>query len=254
MVPEGSHVRSVYLDDTTGLLTASLEGCLLIDCSTIDIETSQAVNAAVKLVAPTASFYDAPVSGGVIGAEKGTLAFFLGCAKSDPWLPVLQALLGTMGTSIIPCGSPTLGIAAKLSNNYLSGMLAILVSESFSMGMSAGLSPITLYKVFAAGTAQNAISDRFCPVPGVVKEAPSSREYQGGFKVQLMRKDVSLALDMAEKGDVELQFGRTGLEIYEATSQDKRCADRDSRVVYRFLGGKEDWDGRAENEKSWHER
>lgn len=254
MVPEGSNVRTVYLDQTTGLLTAPLEGCLLIDCSTIDLETSQAINNSVKSTAQTASFYDAPVSGGVIGAEKGTLAFFLGCSDTDPWLPALREVLSMMGSSIIPCGSPTLGIAAKLCNNYLSGMLAILVSESFSMGMSSGLNPVTLHKVFAAGTAQNAISDRFCPVPGVVKEAPSSKDYHGGFKVQLMKKDVGLALEMAEKGNVDLQFGKLGLGIYEAACRDERCVDLDSRVVYRFLGGEEDWEGRAENEKSWHGR
>ncbi|KAL9621326.1 MAG: hypothetical protein Q9160_004217 [Pyrenula sp. 1 TL-2023] len=253
MVPEGSHVREVYLDQKNGLLTTPLDRRLLIDCSTIDVETSQTVNVAIRSVAPTASFYDAPVSGGVVGAERGTLAFFLGCSEADPQLPMLQQLLGTMGGSVIPCGSPTLGIAAKLSNNYLSGLLAIIVSESFSMGMSAGLNPLTLYKVFAAGTAQNTITDRFCPVPGIVKEAPSSRDYQGGFKLQLMKKDVGLALAMADKGNVGLRFGKIGLDIYEAACQDKRCIDRDSRVVYRFLGGIEDWKGRAENEKQWHE-
>jgi len=192
MVPEGSHVKSVYLDDKTGIWCSNLESKLLIDCSTIDTATSLLVKDHIAQKFPNASFYDAPVSGGVVGAVKGTIAFFLGCSESDPNLQRISSLLSLMGGQIIPCGSPSLGLAAKLSNNYLSGIIAIACSEALDMGMRSGLDPRVLSKVYAAGTAQNAICDKFCPCPGVAPEAPSSKGYQGGFKVNQSMSSPSL--------------------------------------------------------------
>ena len=245
MVPEGAHVKSVFLEPGTGVLAAEIEGKAFIDCSTIDTATSLLVKDSVAKAAPSASFYDAPVSGGVIGAEKGKLAFFLGCAEDDPNFHALRDILGMMGEQIIPCGGPSLGLAAKLSNNYLSGIIAIACSEAMDMGMRSGLDPRVLAKVFKAGTAQNAICDRFNPVPGVYPEAPSSRGYQGGFKVQLMKKDFGLAVEMANRVGSRLVLAESGLSTYEGASKYSRCKDLDSRVVYRFLGGKENWEGKT---------
>lgn len=244
MVPEGSHVRSVYLDPRTGICATDIANKLLIDCSTIDTATSLAVKDHVAEHFPSASFYDAPVSGGVVGAVKGTIAVFLGCAETDPNLDRLAQLLGLVGKSIIPCGGPSLGLAAKLSNNYLSGIIAIACSEAMDMGMRSGLDPRTLAKVYAAGTAQNTICDRFNPVPGVYPEAPSSKGYKEGFKVQLMRKDFALAVDMAKRVGSKNVLGEVGLATYDGASKDPRCRDLDSRVVYRYLGGQEDWQGK----------
>lgn len=241
MVPEGSHVRSVYLDEKTGVCSADLGERILVDCSTIDTATSLAVKNHVKTHHSKASFYDAPVSGGVIGAQNGSIAFFLGCAKTDPNLPRLTKLLELMGKQVIPCGAPSLGLSAKLCNNYLSGLVAIANSEALIMGMKAGLDPRVLSSVFAAGTAQNTICDRFNPCPGVAPMAPSTNGYKGGFKVQLMKKDFSLAFDMAKEQGVELALGAQGLNVYENASNDPKCRDLDSRVVFRYLGGDEDW-------------
>lgn len=245
MLPEGAHVKSVYLDSATGIVAAlsssSSTAKLLLDCSTIDTATNLHVKEQLSISSPTTSFYDAPVSGGVIGAVNATMAFFLGCSPSDPNIPRLTALLQTMGGKVIPCGGPSLGLAAKLSNNYLSGIITIACSEAMDMGMRAGIDADVLASVFAAGTAQNAICDVFNPVPGVCPKAPSSNGYQGGFRVQLMRKDIGLAVDMARRLGTRNALGTSGLGVFTAASEAADCKDLDSRVVYRYLGGKEDW-------------
>ncbi|EER28791.1 NAD binding domain of 6-phosphogluconate dehydrogenase family protein [Coccidioides posadasii C735 delta SOWgp] len=229
-----------------GICTADISNKLIIDCSTIDTATSLSIKENISAKFPSASFYDAPVSGGVIGAKKGTIAFFLGCANDDPNLPQLAELASMIGKQVIPCGGPSLGLAAKLSNNYLSGLIAIACSEAMNMGMRSGLDPRVLANVYAAGTAQNTICDRFNPVPGVYPDSPSSNGYKEGFKVQLMKKDIGLAVEMAQRVGARLALGEAGLKAYADASEDPRCRDLDSRVVYRFLGGIEDWEGREQ--------
>lgn len=241
MVPEGSHVRAVYLTPDTGVLAANVDGKLLIDCSTIDTATSVEVRDKAKSLYPSASFYDAPVSGGQLGAQKATLTFMLGCARRDPNFPRIHELLSKMGASVFPCGGPSLGLTAKLCNNYCSGLIAIATSEAMNIGIASGMDPRVLKDIFHTSTAQSAILDKWCPVPGIVPDIPSSNGYKGGFKVQLMRKDFGLAVDTAKRLGVKLALGDAGLETYTATMNDPRFRDLDSRVVYRYLGGRDDW-------------
>jgi 3-hydroxyisobutyrate dehydrogenase len=242
MVPEGSHVQSVYLTEHTGVLASSdLKSKILLDCSTIDVATSLAVRSATTTQHPTAAFYDSPVSGGAIGASKGTLTFMLGCAPTDPNLPLLTSLLNLMGSNIFPCGGPSFGLTAKLCNNYCSGLIAIAVSEAMNIGMANGMDPRVLANVFHTSTAQSAICDDWCPVPGLSPDAPASKGYKGGFRVQLMKKDFGLAVSTAKRVGVDLALGDQGLKVYEETSADPECRDLDSRVVFRHLGGREDW-------------
>ncbi|KAF2763528.1 3-hydroxyisobutyrate dehydrogenase-like protein [Pseudovirgaria hyperparasitica] len=253
MLPESAHVRDAYLDPRTGICASpsSLANKLIIDHSTIDTATSSLIAFHITSISPSTSFYDAPVSGGVNGAISGTLAIFLGCAPTDPQLPRLMSLLSTFAAQIIPCGAPTYGLAAKLSNNYLSGIIAIAASEAFTMGMKAGLDPRVLARVYAASTAQNAVVDRFCPVPGVWHEAPSSRGYRDGFGVELMRKDFALAGEMAQRVGAQNVLGEVGRAIYEEAERDEACSGLDSRVVLRLLGGDERWMNRPGD---WEER
>lgn len=241
MVPEGAHINSVYLDERTGVCAVDLEDRILVDCSTIDLATSLEVQDHISKNHPRASFYDAPVSGGTLGAEKGSIAFFLGCSIADPLLESLTGMLSLMGGKIIPCGKFSSGLASKLCNNYLSGLIAIASAEALNVGIRAGLDPRVLSDVFSAGTAQNAICDKYNPCPGVVPDAPSSKGYQGGFKVQLMRKDFALAVELARTVDAGLVLGQPGLDTFTAASNDPQCRDRDSRVVFRWIGGDEDW-------------
>ena len=242
MVPEGSHVRSVYLDPNNGVLaTKDLGTKVLIDCSTIDTGTSLAVASACVEQHPKASFYDAPVSGGVIGAEKGSLTFMLGCEGDDTNVDLLTSILNLMGGNIFPCGGPSLGLTAKLCNNYLSGSIAIATAEALDVGMKSGMDPRVLANIFHTSTAQSAILDDWNPVPGLCPDAPASKGYKGGFRVQLMKKDYALAVDTAERVGAKLALGPAGLKVYEEASKDEKCKDLDSRVVFRYLGGKENW-------------
>jgi 3-hydroxyisobutyrate dehydrogenase len=244
MVPEGSHVRSVYMDPTNGLCATDLSGKLLVDCSTIDTATCLTVKAHIAAHLPLAHFYDAPVSGGAVGAANGVLAFFLGCSKDDPNLPRLETLLSLMGKKIIPCGGPSLGLATKLAHNYLGAIIFIATSEAMNMGMRSGLDARILSNAFAAGAGQSTIAEKFNPVPGVCPDAPASNGYKPGFKIELHKKDLGLAVEMARRVGADLALGETALETYTRACNDPRCKDLDSSAIYRFLGGVEDWPGR----------
>lgn len=246
MVPEGSHLRAVYLEPGNGVINTDLNSKILVDCSTIDTETSNVVRQKVISQFPTAAFYDAPVSGGSLGAAKASLTFMLGASETDPNSSLLHQILGTMGKSIFPCGGPSLGLTAKLCNNYCSGLIAIATSEAMNIGIKSGIDPRVLATIFSTSTAQSTISDTWNPVPGVCPSAPSSHDYQGGFKVQLMKKDFGLAVEAAERLGVNLVLGDAGLETYQAASEDPSCRDRDSRVVFRYLGGDENWAAKFE--------
>lgn len=241
MVPAGAHVKAVYLSPDTGVLEANLSSKLLIDCSTIDITTSLLVRERIAEKFPEAYFYDAPVSGGSLGAAKATLTFMLGCAEDNPHYVLLRDLLGKMGSSIVACGGSSLGLTAKLCNNYCSGLIAIATAEAMNVGMKAGMDPRVMASIFKTSTAQSCISDKWNPVPGICPDAPSTSGYAGGFKVQLMRKDFGLAVDLAQRVGAKLMLGEAGLTTYTEASNDPRCQDLDSRVVFRYLGGNEEW-------------
>lgn len=241
MLPEGSHVRTVYLDPDTGVLGPELKSRLLIDCSTIDTETSQLVSTAIKSQFPSTVFCDAPVSGGTLGAEAATLTLMIGCSEKDPNWPEIRDLLSLMGKTIIACGGPGLGLTAKLCNNYCSALISLATSEAMNIGMRAGMDPRLLARVFSNSTAQSTICDKWNPVPGICPNAPASHGYQGGFKIQLMAKDFGLAVSTAEKVGAKLILGAVGLRAYKEASQDPKCRDLDSRVLYRYIGGNEDW-------------
>lgn len=249
MVPEGAHVKAVYLTADTGVLAADISSKLLIDCSTIDTTTSNLVRQTITEKFPSASFYDSPVSGGSLGAAKATLTFMLGCAEDNAHYTLLRDLLGLMGKSIFSCGGPSLGLTAKLCNNYCSGLIAIATAEAMNIGIKSGMDPRVLASIFSTSTAQSCISDKWNPVPGITTDAPASHGYAGGFKVELMKKDFGLAVEAAGAVGAKLTLGEAGLKTYAEASSDARCRGLDSRVVFRYLGGDEEWAQNLEKRK-----
>lgn len=249
MLPEGSHVRDVYLNEEHGILRGLSKDreSLLIEMSTIDTATSSAVASALASSYPQAKFHDAPVSGGVLGAQKGSLTFMLGISNSAPHYSQVEALLQTMGANIFACGGPTLGLVAKLCNNYCSGLIAIATSEAFSIAISQGMDPRVLKDVFSKSLAQSCINDKWNPVPGLCPDAPASKGYEGGFRVGLMRKDFGLAKSLGEENNMGLRLAGEGYKVYQEAEKDPRCEGKDSRVVYRYLGGDEDWKAKLGN-------
>lgn len=150
IVPEGKHVRAVMFDSPDGALTVNITGKLFLECSTIDIETSRLV--AERVEAANAAFVDAPVSGGPAGAEKATLTFMMGLEETHPRLDEIRGILSTMGENLFACGGPTLGLATKICNNYISGTIAIATAEGMNLAMNLGLNPKTFSDVLKVST------------------------------------------------------------------------------------------------------
>ncbi|KFY01931.1 hypothetical protein O988_02437 [Pseudogymnoascus sp. VKM F-3808] len=242
IVPEGKHVRAVYLDPENGILAAKdLSGKILIDSSTIDTATSLEVGEQTKARHPKGWFYDAPVSGGTAGAKKGTITFMIGSLEADPNLPLLKSLLSLMGHNIFTCGGPALGLTAKFCNNYLSSSITLLNAEMFNFAIKSGMDPRVLQKILSVSTGCNRNQERANPVPGLSPEAPSSRQYQPGFKIEYVKKDIGLAIAACERVGAKLFVGPHTWNTYVEAGKDPRCAGLDSKVIYRFIGGNEEW-------------
>ena len=209
MLPAGSHVRSVYLDDAS-VLSAARKDALLIDCSTIDIDSARAVHAAAEQKG--FDFLDAPVSGGVGGAEAGTLAFM--CGGSDKAFARAKPVLEKMGKRIVHAGGPGAGQAAKICNNMLLAISMIGTCEAFALGEKLGLEHQKLFDIMSAASGQCWSLTTYCPVPGPVPTAPSNRQYSGGFATALMLKDLKLAQNAAQNAGATTPLGAGAAQLY----------------------------------------
>ena len=205
---------------------------LFIDCSTIDPSTSKQIADAV-LRTKAGNFVDAPMSGGVVGAERGTLTFMLG---APPQLVArIEPVLKMMGKSVHHCGEQGAGLAAKLANNYILALTNIATAEAMNLGIRLGLDPKKLAGLINSSTGKSWCSETNNPVPGVVETSPASRDYKGGFGVSLMKKDLKLAILTAKEAGARLELHQRALEIYEAVEKDPDCKGRDFSSVYRYL-------------------
>jgi 3-hydroxyisobutyrate dehydrogenase len=229
MLPAGPQVRSVYLGPD-GIIAKAKKGALLIDCSTIDVETARAVAG----MAADSQFLmvDAPVSGGVIGAEAGTLTFMVGgevaaFARAEP---VLKA----MGRTIVHAGRAGNGQSAKICNNMILGASMIAVCEGFALAEKLGLSVQTLFDICSKSTSQCWAMTGYCPVPGPVPAAPSNHGYAPGFTAANMLKDLRLAQQAAGATAAATPLGAAAANLYQLFV-DSGAGGLDFSGIMRFL-------------------
>ncbi len=213
MLPAGRHVQGLYLGqgDQPGLLDALDEQTLVIDCSTIDPASAQAVASAAA--AKGIEMLDAPVSGGVGGAQAGTLTFIVGGSEEamTRGRPVFEA----MGANIFHAGGAGAGQIAKICNNMLLAVLMTGTAEALALGVDNGLDPATLSEIMKVSSGGNWALNVYNPYPGVMEGVPSSNEYAGGFLVDLMRKDLGLALETAAANGSSIPMGSLAHNLYQ---------------------------------------
>ncbi len=151
----------------------------------------------------------------------------------------IEPILLRMGKRVLHCGPHGTGLSAKLANNYLLAINNIATAEAMNLGIRWGLDPKTLAGVINVSTGKCWPSEINNPVPGVVETAPASRDYNGGFGISLMRKDLKLAIVAAREADARLELADKAREIYETAELEDGCKGKDFSVVYRYIGGKE---------------
>jgi 3-hydroxyisobutyrate dehydrogenase len=212
MFPSGRHVIDAYRGSAgaPGLLEVAASGTLFIDSSTIAVDEAREAHALAEAAGHRS--VDAPVSGGVVGAENATLAFMVGGSDED--FESARPLLEAMGRRVVHCGGAGLGQAAKVCNNMILGISQIAVAEAFVLGERLGLSHQALFDVASNASGQCWALTTNCPVPGPVPTSPANREYQPGFAGALMSKDLGLAEQAIESTGVEARMGLLAREIY----------------------------------------
>jgi 3-hydroxyisobutyrate dehydrogenase len=211
MLPQGRHVLAAYTGEgQASLLEAAPPDTLFLDCSTIAVDEAQ--RAAELAVAAGHRAMDAPVSGGVVGAENATLAFMVGGTDAD--FARVQPLLVDMGRRIVHCGANGLGQAAKVCNNLILGITQIAAAEGFVLGERLGLTHQVLFDVTSNASAQCWAISTNCPVPGPVPTSPANNDYQPGFAGALMAKDLGLAAKAIELGGVDAKLGMLAQRLY----------------------------------------
>jgi 3-hydroxyisobutyrate dehydrogenase len=207
MLPAGRHVRDAWLG-AGGMAVASAATAILIDCSTIDVDTARAV--AAEAGRP---MLDAPVSGGTMGAEAGTLTFMVG--GPDAAFASAQPILAAMGRTIVHCGAAGAGQAAKVCNNMMLAANMIIASEALVLAEKLGLSHQALFDVVSKSSGQSWAMTTYCPVPDLVPTSPANRDYKPGFAGALMLKDLRLSQEAAASAGAATPLGAQALALFE---------------------------------------
>ena len=203
MLPSGKEVREVYLG-AGGIIENANPGTLLIDCSTIDVDTARAV--AGEAEKKGLLMLDAPVSGGVGGATAGTLTFMVG--GSAQAFTRAESILQKMGKTIVHAGGAGNGQAAKICNNMILGVSMIAVSEAFVLAEKLGLDHQKLFDISSKSSGQCWSMTTYCPVPGPVPTSPANRDYQAGFTAAMMLKDLKLSQEAAKASGAKTRTRR----------------------------------------------
>ncbi|MEA2792400.1 MAG: 3-hydroxyisobutyrate dehydrogenase [Acetobacteraceae bacterium] len=236
MLPAGEHVREVYLnqggliDVVKGTDVVKGSGPLLIDCSTIDVDSARTVTASAETAG--LAMLDAPVSGGTAGAQNGTLTFMVG--GTDEAFTRGKSVLEAMGKNIFHAGGPGAGQAVKICNNMMLAINMVGVSEGFLLARKLGLDWDKLHQICATATANSWALSNYCPAPGPVPAAPSNRDYAPGFAAALMVKDVKLSQAAADAAGSPTPLAAMALGFYQQVV-DAGDGGKDFSVVFRWL-------------------
>jgi 3-hydroxyisobutyrate dehydrogenase len=206
MLPAGKHVLEAWAD----FLPSAPKGALVIDCSTIDVDSAKRAHEAGA--AAGALTLDAPVSGGVVGANAGTLTFM--CGGSNEAFLKAKPILENMGKRIVHCGGAGAGQAAKICNNMILGATMIVTCEAFALAEKLGLSAQALFEVASTSSGQSWSLTSYCPVPGPVPASPANRAYRPGFAASLMLKDLRLAQEAAGSVGALTPLGAEAAQLY----------------------------------------
>ncbi|MCP4314724.1 MAG: 3-hydroxyisobutyrate dehydrogenase [Hyphomicrobiales bacterium] len=228
MLPAGKHVLSVY----DNVLDPAEAGTLFIDCSTIDVDSARKAH---ELASESGMLsIDAPVSGGVGGAEAGTLTFMAG--GSSEAFALAEPILDPMAGRIVHCGDGGAGQSAKICNNMILGISMIGVGEAFVLAEKLGLSHQALFDVASTSSGQCWSINTYCPVPGPVPTSPANNDYKPGFAAALMLKDLKLAQEAAQATGAVTPLGASAMQLYalfNATGE----AGTDFSGIINFLRG-----------------
>ena len=228
MLPAGRHVLAAWSD----LLPAAPKGALLIDCSTIDVDSAKRAHEAGAAAGMLT--LDAPVSGGVGGASGGTLTFM--CGGSNEAFDKAKPALEAMGKRIVHCGGAGAGQAAKICNNMVLGATMIATCEAFALAEKLGLSAQALFDVASTSSGQSWSLTSYCPVPGPVPASPANRGYKPGFAASLMLKDMRLSQEAAASAGVATPLGAEATQLYALFVAAGHGGDDFSGVI-NFLRG-----------------
>jgi 3-hydroxyisobutyrate dehydrogenase len=230
MLPAGKHVREVYEKD---VLPNVAKGTLLVDCSTIDVESARHVAALAEKAGM--DMVDAPVSGGVGGATAGTLTFMVGGSEAS--FAKAKPILEKMGKNIVLAGTSGGGQAAKICNNMILGVSMIAVSEAFMLAKRLGLDAQKLFDVASTASGQCWSLTNYCPVPGPVPTSPANRDYQPGFTAAMMLKDLMLAQQAASAAGASTPLGAEAAQLFSLFVNSGNGA-KDFSGIIKMLDGK----------------
>jgi 3-hydroxyisobutyrate dehydrogenase len=231
MLPAGEQVREVYFG-ASGVLASVQPETLLIDSSTIDVATAREVAQGAR--DKGLAMVDAPVSGGVAGAEAASLTFMVG--GDDAAFERARPVLETMGKTIVHAGGPGNGQAAKICNNMILGASMIIVSEAFLLAEKLGLEAQKLFDISSKSSGQCWSMTSYCPVPGLVPSSPANRDYKAGFTAAMMLKDLKLAQAAARATRATTPLGAGAAAVYERFI-DSGDSSVDFSGIIRYLRG-----------------
>ncbi len=231
MLPEGKHVRSLYLGDK-GILNKIPKECLIIDCSTIDIETSLELGNESKKLG--IKMIDAPVTGGVMGARIGKLNFLVG--GSEEAVALAKPLFDIMGQKILHAGAQGSGVGVKICNNMSLGISMIAASESLMLAKRLKMDIKKVHEIIKEASGNNWAMTNYTPLPNLTDGVPSNNKYRPGFTAAMMRKDLRLAMDAAQSVDASTPLGKAALEIFSKFC-DEGDSDTDYSGISKMIGG-----------------